>query len=208
MAMRRADDLDKLLLAELAARKERGEVTTVLDIGSGAGGQAERLATLGASVTAIDIFDYVQEFSTVSSKLETANEAGSVNFIQADIRDWISINHDAFDFVCIQRTLHYLPYLEAKRVLTDLSKITKDSLHLSVTGAASAIAKEYDVLELPIEKRFASLNFSGQETFSITAPLCIYHETEVFALLHSTGWGITWSRVSDFGNIKVVAKPV
>jgi len=195
VALRRTDDLDKLMIADVSARVARGELPLVLDIGCGAGGQARRLASHGAQVHAVDINEYQQDFVSDSA----------VSFTQADITSWIENSTINFDMVCFQRTLHYLPYTQAKSLLAKLKERTSGTLYLSVTGATSAIARAYPALNQPLEKRFDILESTGQAIFSITAPLCIYTENEVINLLRSTGWKVIQPRVSDFGNIKVVA---
>ena len=205
IAVRRADDLDKLMLEEVVAYTARGETPTVLDIGCGAGGQAKRLASFGAKVTAVDVSDYSAEFTVISKELRSEG-AGTVTFVKADFISWLNnTSSSEFDIVCCQRTLHYLRYIEARHLLKELRKRTKGNLYLSVTGATSAIAESYPALSMSIAKRFAKLSSKAQEVFSITAPLCVYHEEEVSAILKDTDWNIIQFRVSDFGNIKVVA---
>ena len=58
VTLRRADDLDRKLFAEI----EKREGSSVLDLGCGAGGAAARLTALGASVTGIDQHDFSQAF--------------------------------------------------------------------------------------------------------------------------------------------------
>ncbi|MFN3188536.1 MAG: class I SAM-dependent methyltransferase [Candidatus Paceibacteria bacterium] len=205
IAIRRADDLDKMMLGDIAARAARGETPTVLDIGCGAGGQARRMATYGAAVTAIDIIDYADEFVVINQDQEAIGEQNPISFVQSDILSWLQNNSLHFDIVCFQRTLHYVSYKKAVQVLSNLRTITKGALYLSVTGAGSAIAKAYPALGDSMTKRFEKLSPDAQSTFCITAPLCIYHEDEVHTLLKDTGWSVVQSRVSDFGNIKVVA---
>lgn len=205
IAVRRADDLDKLMVEDAATRVARGDTPSVLDIGCGAGGQAKRLAAVGAQVTAIDVSDYSAEFAA-HTVLGADKQSGTVTFIEADIVRWLqNTPADKFDLVCCQRTLHYLQYAQAKYMLSELQKRTNGSLYLSVTGATSAIAGSYPLLGTLIAKRFATLAAPAQETFSISAPLCIYHKEEVLTLLSDTGWDIKYYRVSDFGNIKVIA---
>ncbi len=200
IASTRLDDLDKRVLADVRERVDYGEVVSVLDVGCGQGGLAIALAEAGATVTALDIADYAETIQTPSIP-----NSDAVNFIVADIRDWLTTNTKQFDIVVLQRVLHYLPYPDAKEVLVTLQDVT-DTLYLSVTGTTTAIANHYDKLDAPLEKRWGELDPVGQELFSITAPVCLYDEEEMLGLLKDCGWEIAWSRVSDFGNVKVLAR--
>lgn len=206
VAVRRADDLDKLMLEEIAVRKAHNEGVTALDIGCGAGGQSRRLALRGADVTAIDILDYTEEFAVINNTLQAEGLPNPISFIQANVLDWVNVTSTSFDIVALQRTLHYFPYQKAKKLLEALKTRTTSTLYLSVTGATSAIADNYPSLSVPIEERFAVLSPDAQVTFSISAPLCIYHESEILDLLNAAGWEVARLHVSDFGNIKAVAR--
>ncbi|MFM2339752.1 MAG: hypothetical protein RLZZ360_388 [Candidatus Parcubacteria bacterium] len=197
VASTRLDDLDKRVLADVRERIGRVEEVSVLDVGCGQGGLALVLTQAGAIVTALDIPDYSSAFQN-----ETA---ATIEFVQADVREWIQNNTVQFDMVVLQRVLHYLPNHEAKKLLRALRDVTA-TLYLSVTGTTTAIASHYDKVHELIERRWGVLDTVGQELFSITAPVCLYSKEELLELLKDCGWEVVWSRVSDFGNIKVVAR--
>lgn len=199
----RLDDLDKRVLAYVEGRTKLGLVTRVLDVGCGAGGLAMALAKVGAMVTALDIDDYAEVITAKAEAL--SHTVDNVTFVQSDIASFLTQPGTTFDCVVLQRVLHYLPYDEAKKVLIKLAEQTT-MMYLAVTGTTTAIAQHYPVLKLSIDQRFEILDNIGQELFSITAPICLYNEAEIKQLLSETGWYVTWSRVSDFGNIKVVAR--
>ena len=199
----RLDDLDKRVFSEIQKKALQGESVTVLDGGCGKGGLAVSLSRVGAKVTALDIDDYVDE---IKERVAGATlPPHSLTFIQNDIISFLAKSDAVFDIVILQRVLHYLPHTLAKQVLSTLCART-DKLYLAVTGTDTAIAKHYSALKNQIEDRWGELDTKGQELFFITAPLCLYNEKEIFDLLTETGWQINWLRVSDFGNIKVVAR--
>ncbi len=198
VAKTRLDDLDKKLMAEIGQISDKANVS-VLDIGGGECGLAKALIKFGVSVTVLDIGDYQSQFGDSS---EYGNE---IKFVQSDVRDWIVLNDESFSIIVMQRMLHYLPYNDAKKVLEKLSMIG-NKMYLSVTGAATEIAKHYPFLDKPVAERFGLLGDSGSDLFSITAPVCLYTQSEIVELLEMTGWDIKWSRVSDFGNIKIIAE--
>lgn len=199
----RLDDLDRQVLTYVEMRTKQGLPTTVLDVGCGAGGLALSLARVGAVVTALDIDDYAEVISVKAEALSLP--ASNVIFVQSDMVSFLTQPTAVFDCVVLQRVLHYLPYDEARKVLIKLAERTT-MLYMAVTGITTAIAKHYSVLELPIDQRFEILDAAGKELFSITAPVCLYSEAEIKQLLVEAGWHVTWSQVSDFGNIKIVAQ--
>ncbi|MCU0678743.1 MAG: class I SAM-dependent methyltransferase [Candidatus Pacebacteria bacterium] len=200
IANTRLDDLDKRVLETVTTCVGRSEEVAVLEVGCGQGGLTVALAEAGAKVTALDIDNYGEVILAQHSL-----SGLPVQFVQTDIRDWVAKGTSLFTIVVMQRLLHYLPYGDARLLLEKLRQIT-DTLYLSVTGTTTAIANHYNALALPLAERWGMLDETGQELFTITAPLCLYSEAEIRTLLGETGWEIEWLRVSDFGNIKVMAK--
>lgn len=197
IAITRLDDLDKRVLADVRERISRGEEASVLDVGCGRGGLAAALVAAGATITALDIDDYRDEYVGCTN--------GRLEWVRADIRAWVKDNMKQYDIVVLQRVLHYLPYHDVKKLLVALRGVT-DTLYLSVTGTTTAIASHYDKVHEPLETRWGVLDRVGQELFVITAPICLYSEEEILGLLKDCGWEVEWARVSDFGNVKVVAR--
>jgi len=198
----RLDDLDKHLLDDVRFKVSEGQALRVLDVGCGRGGLSMALVAAGASVVAVDIHDYQTEIT--ENMTPSVALANVLQFVQGDIAKIEIGKLGHFDIVVMQRVLHYLPYQTAKVVLRSLREHC-DVLYLAVTGVETAIGRHYDAASQPVTERFGVLDSVGQESFSISAPVCLYTDTELDELLRETGWKIEWSRVSDFGNIKVIA---
>ena len=199
VAIRRTDDLDKKMLAHLK-QKNRPKV---LDLGSGAGGQSVRMVAAGASVIAIDVYDFSAEFAEHRAKSGWSEE--DLRFIGGDITDLPNlINGEKFADVSIQRTIHYLPYQSALALLTFLRTVVEDKLFISVTGLDTAIGENYAGKDLPLESRFLKLDQVEADMFQIQAPVCLYRQDEFVALLEKSGWKIEEIWLSTFGNIKAV----
>ena len=193
VAATRADDLDKRLLMFV----EQHPGCRVLDLGCGAGGAATRLVAAGAQVTGVDQFNFGEAWSHIQ---------GPAQFIQGDIREFQTLaKGQTFDVCVLQRVVHYLPYDATNVLLRDLLG-TVDSLYISFSGLTSELGAMYQAAQQPVSKRFCQLPQVAQETFGIEAPLCLYTEGEVIALLKIAGWHVEWIRTSDFGNVKVIAK--
>lgn len=203
IAARRADDLDKKLLTAVTAAVADGCCPRVLDLGCGSGGLAARLAAAGASTTAVDIADYAAEIAAHNRALPPASPP--ITFIQAEAGQYLARGTvPTFDFAVLQRMLHYLPYPDARRLLAQLRDRCTQA-YLSVTGVESAIGCAHPAAAQPLPDRFRSLPLVAQDTFTITAPLCVYSQTELVGALQSTGWRSIQVWTSAFGNHKVVA---
>lgn len=186
----RLDDLDKYLLEKLRTSEKQ---LKILEIGCGSGGVTKQLALLGAEVTAVDIQDYSSEF----------DEVENVTFVCADILS-TNLGNTQYDYCLFQRTLHYLPFTDAARLLKELS-LQCNSILISVTGLESDIGQHYRSMNVPLEKRFSCLTNEGQILFLIGKPICLYTKTEFIALIESSGFTIETLRTSAFGNHKAVA---
>lgn len=187
VAALRADDLDKKMLAYASAH--RG--CMVLDLGAGAGAQAERLAAAGAHVLAID--------------LAADRETAAVTRVQDDMRNFMMHTHGtSYELCCIQRAIHYVPYQAALQLLLQVRLSGVERLFISVTGIESDIGKNYADAGKVVSERFCTLPAVDAETFSIHEPVCLYTPEEFIALLQQAGWEVQECWVSAFGNIKAV----
>lgn len=203
VAVRRADDLDKLMLDDI---QKNHQPVAVLDLGAGAGGQSRRLVQAGARVHAIDVGAYEEEFLALQEELRVGEQ--ELRFSCADICHIIpTLRANHYHCICFQRTIHYLTYADAHTLLCNLATLTTGRLYISVTGQDSAIGHVHPQGGAPIEERFTTLPTDAAETFSIHSPLCVYTKDEFCKLLTESGWVIERVWVSAFGNIKAVAVP-
>lgn len=201
VAATRADDLDKLLLANL----QPYSAPRVLDIGCGSGGQAARMVQAGARVTAVDIGDYTRQFAQLQR--EQGWTPAALTFVQADAVAFVETYAGAgFDLACLQRMLHYLPYQAAGAFLTALKRLVRGELYVSVSGLESEIGRTYAANLSPVHERFCRLTAADAETFRIHEPICLYTAVEFAGLLQSAGWQIDKIWTSAFGNHKAVCR--
>lgn len=200
IASQRADDLDNMAL----------EYTTqgchALDLASGAGGQAIRMAKRGAIVTAIDIADMRGQIS-IASKREGTEP--TVKFIQADMR-----KSDSFEFphlfrvVVCQRAIHYLEFQEAVLTLQSLRKYISNEgkVFLSASGINSELGDGYGGCGIPLEKRYAMLSTEMAEKHGIQGNVCLYAEEDIQTLATHSGYTLERSFLSGFGNVKAILR--
>ncbi len=201
VAIKRTDDLDKRMLEHLRGKDK----PKVLDLGSGAGGQSVRMVGIGATVLAIDVYDFSEEFSEHRFKGNITED--DMKFICGDISDLSKlIVGKNFDDVSIQRTLHYLRYNQALELLTFLRTVVADKLFVSVTGMDSAVGENYAGKNLRIEERFVKLESAEADIFQIQAPVCLYRQEEFVVLLETAGWKVEVIWQSAFGNLKAMCK--
>lgn len=203
VGMRRADDLDKIMLQDATEKIATKGDCSVLDLGCGGGGQSCRLAIAGTHVLGVDISDFALLFESLRKEHELPD--ASLKFIQADLRDFDSVlTSGKFDICCLQRMIHYLPYTEALSVLKRLRPYVPGKLYISATGLSSAIGDTYEDTSKLITERFCPLTKEAAETFSIHEPLCLYKQAEFETLLRESGWCIEKCWMSTFGNVKAV----
>lgn len=198
IASRRADDLDRLCVAQLQQKTD----ALVLDGGCGLGGHCLRMVAAGASVLAVDVCDFTEHFTALREAQQLTKE--QLQFVQADLVNLdLPLGTQVSDIV-LQRVLHYLPNPAAEQLLTQLHMLCSDRLYISVTGLHTAIGEHYPGAQLPVEQRFHTLPPAQAELFSILEPVCLYTQTEFIDLLTNSGWKIEQCWQSAFGNIKAV----
>lgn len=201
IASQRADDLDLMAIEHTRSRAS----TFAIDIACGAGGQAIRLANLGATVVATDIEDMTDVIRIASDNI---NPPGKVTFVQLDMRnlDKLHIEMQADVIVC-QRAIHYLPFDEAVEVIGAMRQLLAPGgkLYLSASGINSELGDGYFGCKEFLESRYTELDAAMRDKHGIHGPVCLYSEEDMAQLL--TMGGFTPDRIfsSKFGNIKAVA---
>ena len=199
VSSQRADDLDKLCREHLTAKSS----SRVLDLGAGAGGLSVRLAAAGAEVIAVDSYDFGRVFHQL--RIKNHFQETQLQFVCEDVTSapagWMP---DGITDVVVQRTIHYIRYAEALRLLSFLYQAVTDKLFISVTGMDSVVGAEYAGRAVVMKDRFFSLAPEQVQTFSISQPVCLYTKAEFITLLETSGWKVEDCWESAFGNIKAV----
>jgi len=125
-------------------------------------------------------------------------------FLPTDVKLLETLPTQHFDFVVVQRMIHYLRYQDALELLAKLKQNTPLKLFISVTGLESDVGRNYRDRSKPVRDRFAPIKHGDQEIFSITEPVCLYTPEEFAVLIQEAGWEIEGLWVSAFGNVKAI----
>lgn len=200
IAAQRIDDLDR---ACLFACTSPHQSVYALDLGCGSGAHTLRMLQAGAHVTALDIGDYAATFQKYSDEFP-----GAVQFIRADISNLDVLNLSPLNIVYSQRTLHYLPFEEALRVLRLCAKLSQRSVrfYLSASGLSSELATDYPHLRVRVLSRFANLAAAMAEKHGMHSPVCLYSQEDFTYLLMEAGLRPLRVWTSPFGNVKAIAE--
>lgn len=203
IAQQRADDLDMLALQRLA---NAAAPTRALDVGSAGGGQAIRMADVGATVVALDIDDYAAAFAESARKQGVSERC---SFARQDIARFdVAANLGRFDVIVCQRMIHYVPFQTAIDIVRNLRlALNPDGrLYLSASGLHSELGNAYPGATSPLEDRYVPLAGAMVEKHAMHGPICLYSVAEVARLLETAGMRVEQVFASPFGNIKAVAR--
>lgn len=212
IASQRVDELDALSIEHVRNMAHTGKLIAVLDVGSGRGAQAARLLAAGAALSiATDREDFSREFFALAEHVG----GGRAKFLRADLTDSLFNRNliqcakgQSFDVVVFQRTIHYLPYSQARVALVRIAEVmtSKGRLYISASGLGSELGRGYAHREHSMETRFEILAEDMAHKHGILAPVCLYTCEELVELCESTGLQVLSVQESAFGNIKIVAE--
>ena len=204
---KKVDLLGKEALKFVKKKTESGPILA-LDLACGVAAHTVKMAALGANVIACDIH-YHQALMEEYCNRRNSSEAGSISFVKNDMQTFCAESEEnLYDMVYFQRAIHYLEYHQAKKLTFHLRRILKPSalLFISASGLHSELGYRYKHKNKPIAQRFIRLNKDMRITHEINSPVCLYSQQDLVTLLESAGFDIEKSFVSEFGNIKIIAR--
>jgi SAM-dependent methyltransferase len=195
IASQRLDDLDRMCLS--ASRSLPS--STVIELGAGRCGLANKLSREGANVTAVDLRDFAHE------------AALRVEFIRADAIEFMqSIRNSSVDIIVSQRTLHYYPYARAVTLLRNICRSLKKNglLFISASGLDSELSEGYIGKKMLVTNRHTKLAAGMSEKHNIIEPVTLWSEEELNNSVIESGLSIEKIYSSEFGNVKVIARKI
>jgi hypothetical protein len=172
-----------------------------LDLGCGLATPSLAFAIAGAHMHLIDIEDLSRRFRVLAGQIPISG----MRFSRCDLNEiegrelW-----DTYEFCYSQRTIHYLRFSSAVRLLRLVASRLRSRapLWLSASGIESELGEGYACGHFPLEERFCALAPRMAEKHQIFAPLCLYSEADLVALAKSAGFTAVEVKKSEFGNIK------
>ena len=198
IAATRWDRLDIACVRDAALRRRDAatpeNAPLAVDLGCGHGLMALTLRDIGCRVIACD------PMLPQALKETLGNEA-----IQRDAAAVAWDEMPAPDILYSQRTLHYLPYCEAVRVLASLTRKPGATAYVSLAGYNSELCYNYPHVNRPAEERYAHLAPEPRLATRISAPLGLYTPDDAAQLVDAAGLTIADIWESTFGNVKLIA---
>ncbi|MDR0529722.1 MAG: class I SAM-dependent methyltransferase [Zoogloeaceae bacterium] len=202
------DELEQLILREIALRKRHGDTPRVLDLHCEEGRRASAMAVLGAQVLAVDTADR-QASVLERAKKENVSDAVEFRALNEDKKETRlgCLKNELFEFVFCHHGIHRLPYAEAKETLRQILKTLHigGKLYISAYGLHSALAEGYADTDKRVEERFSPLTTALAKNYGLRGSVCLYTERNLVNLLFEAGSSVLRSFTTTHGTVKAVA---
>lgn len=191
-------EVDQWVLTELGKRQRSGETVSALLVGIGADDQAVRMAEAGARVLLFSDRDPAEHLNIVRQPLASL---ASLHTAEPPLP------LQPFDLILSQRSLSTLRYDEAliavRRFLQRLKIGGK--FFISLYGIHSDLGDGYPDGSKLVGERLAPVAPEIAERYDLRAPLCLYSERNLFALLMEAGGVVLKTSTSALGHVRGVA---
>jgi 2-polyprenyl-3-methyl-5-hydroxy-6-metoxy-1,4-benzoquinol methylase len=131
--------------------------------------------------------------------LKNYHSGNAVDIISSDFL------HKDFKLIYSQKFIHFLKYVEAKKIINYLYSILENDgrLFISSSSLHSELSNGYNK-NPDLEKRYSKISKENQEKHNIKARVCLYQIDEFRELLESEGFKVREIYLSDFGTIKSI----
>jgi len=198
-----SDELEQLILQEIARRVRVNAAPQVLDLPAGDGRHAVAMAKLGAQVLAAD--QGCRE-GPVKGRALAATVADRVDFMACELGGELQ-PEGPFDLVFCHHGIHSLPYPEARQVVRRLLKSLRigGKLFISAYGLHSALGEGYEDADQDLTQRYAHLDPRISSCYNIDGPVCLYTERNLVTLLFEAGGSVLRTFTTTHGTVKGVA---
>ncbi|MDR2624922.1 MAG: class I SAM-dependent methyltransferase [Zoogloeaceae bacterium] len=201
-----ADELEQLVLREIALRARSNMPTCVLDLRCGEGRHSVNMAELGARVLAADAPEWSKP---VKNQASAAGVGERIQF--APIKSLPEdLPQGPFDLAFCHHGVSCLPYTAARQSLHAVLKSLRigGKLFISAYGLHSALGENYADASAPIEQRFCKLAPALAKSYNIPEAVCLYSERNLVILLFEIGGSVLRSFTTTHGTVKAVAVKV
>ena len=191
-------EVDQWVLTELGKRQRSGETVSALLVGIGAEDQAVRMADAGARVLLFSDRDSIKHLNITRQPLASLASLQTAE---------TPLPLQPFDLILSQRSLSTLRYDEAliavRRFLQRLKIGGK--FFISLYGIHSDLGDGYPDGSKLVGERLALVAPEVAERYALRAPLCLYYERNLFALLMEAGGVVLKTSTSALGHVRGVA---
>lgn len=191
-------EVDQWVLTELGKRQRSGETVSALLVGIGAEDQAVRMADAGARVLLFSDRDSIKHLNITRQPLASLASLQTAE---------TPLPLQPFDLILSQRSLSTLRYDEAliavRRFLQRLKIGGK--FFISLYGIHSDLGDGYPDGSKLVGERLALVAPEVAERYALRAPLCLYSERNLFALLMEAGGVVLKTSTSALGHVRGVA---
>ncbi len=176
ISSQRQDQLDLSALNFIREKVARCNKVQVIELGGGCGAHSIQMAIEGAEVIMIDIADTAAENFHKFSKTERGNPE-RLHFIQ---KDFTSLKQEDipenYDMLFSQRSIHYVPYEDAKKILQLLygHMARNGVIFISAAGWDTEYGKTYPDRNRPVDQRFNFITPDMQEKPGIRHKITTY----------------------------------
>lgn len=109
----------------------------VLEFGCNVGASAVVLAALGAQVTALDVDEAIVDLARAN--VSRYQMADSVRLRYTTDSSRLPFADEAFDLVCCNSVLEYIPHAQLPTVMAEISRVLKPGAVLLITGTSSRL---------------------------------------------------------------------
>jgi len=200
------DGLEQLILDEITKQTRLNASILVLDLPCGDGRRAAEMARLGATVLAADV---PSQAATVTGRALATGVGEQVSFRPCRLEcDPLPLDAKTpFDLIFCHCGLNFLPYAEARELLTRLLKSLRigGKLFVTVHGLYSDLGEGYKDYNHPIDTRFCALAPTTAKRYNIKDKICLYSERDLLRALIEIGGGVLRTFTSTHGAVKGVA---
>jgi hypothetical protein len=173
---------------------------SAIDLFSGyCASNARRLAEMGYVAYAFDFSPPSPQLTSIGQTLSTG---GILHYKQQDVRSLdLHFLPQKLDLVTAQRSLHFLRFLEARKLVFKLAQSLKPgaSMYFTIGAVDCKVGDGYKHTDLPVEQRWHPLEAALGEPIHVTEPLCLYKIEDIHSLFQGIDGHIIRLEQDDFG---------
>jgi hypothetical protein len=191
---------EEILQRAMELKQTSARPLQALDLFSGyCASNARRLAEMGYTAYAFDFSPPSLQLTSIGQPLP---DGGVLHYQQQDVRDLdLTFLAQKLDLITAQRSLHFLRFLEAQKLIGKLGQNLNPgaSMYFTIGAVDCKVGDGYKHTDLPVEHRWHPLEPELGEPIHVTEPLCLYKTEDVHMLFQGVDGRIVRLERDDFG---------